>query len=341
MDKKASIGRITYEDKRDYRVQGEDETLKITAENMNEIKRIFNGSAEMIEEALDKSNETNQVISDKIEDGSFIPDISMTAVSGDTTSIERTGTKEAPVFNLIVERGKDGEGIPISSIFEYAGLVAPSGYLLCQGQAVSRTTYADLFKIIGSTYGSGDGSTTFNVPNLKGRIPVGLDDNDVDFNGLGKIGGEKAHKLTLDEIPAHNHSASTSIGNAGAHTHSASSSNNGAHTHTISGTANSAGSHYHETASTGYKVGAKNWQPTGNTGAVTNWGYDINTASAGAHTHSLSGSTNSAGGHTHTITVNSGGAHNHSANTSISNSGGGMAHNNLQPYIVLNYIIKY
>lgn len=58
-------------------------------------------------------------------------------------------------------------------IFPYAGSSAPTGFLLCDGSAVSRATYADLFALISTTYGSGDGSTTFNVPNLKGRFPLG------------------------------------------------------------------------------------------------------------------------------------------------------------------------
>ena len=77
---------------------------------INEAVNTANTASQNASNALDKSNETNQLINGKIEDGSFIPDISMTAVSGDTTSIERTGTKEAPVFNLTVEKGKDGEG---------------------------------------------------------------------------------------------------------------------------------------------------------------------------------------------------------------------------------------
>lgn len=82
-------------------------------------------------------------------------------------------------------------------VLPYAGSVAPDGYLLCDGSAVSRTTYSKLFTAIGTTYGSGDGSTTFNVPNLKGRNLIGYDANDTDFNALGKTGGSKiAFKLT-------------------------------------------------------------------------------------------------------------------------------------------------
>ena len=85
------------------------------------------------------------------------------------------------------------EGIPVGTINIYAGSTAPTGYLICNGAAVSRTTYSNLFDVIGTTYGSGDGSTTFNVPNLKGKIPVGLDTNDTNFDTLGETGGEKVN----------------------------------------------------------------------------------------------------------------------------------------------------
>lgn len=95
---------------------------------------------------------------------------------------------------------------PIGAIIPYGGDVAPDDWLLCQGQAISRIDYSDLFEVIGTTYGSGDGSTTFNIPNLKGKIAVGLDSNDTDFDTLGENGGEKTHKLTLAEMPYHAHS---------------------------------------------------------------------------------------------------------------------------------------
>lgn len=94
---------------------------------------------------------------------------------------------------------------PVGGVQAYAGSTAPNGYLLCDGQAVSRTTYADLFDVIGTTYGTGDGSTTFNVPNLKGKVLVGYNSSETEFNTLGKTGGEKKHTLTTDEIPSHSH----------------------------------------------------------------------------------------------------------------------------------------
>ena len=89
-------------------------------------------------------------------------------------------------------------GVITGSIQMYAGSTAPSGWLICDGSAVSRDDYANLFSVIGTTYGAGDGSTTFNIPNLKGRVPVGLDTNDTSFDTLGEAGGSK-------ELQAHNH----------------------------------------------------------------------------------------------------------------------------------------
>lgn len=88
----------------------------------------------------------------------------------------------------------------------FAGSIAPTGYLICDGQAVSRTTYAALFAICSITYGAGDGSTTFNIPDLRGNVPVGYKSGDADFGTLGANPGEKTHTLTTNEMPAHGHS---------------------------------------------------------------------------------------------------------------------------------------
>jgi microcystin-dependent protein len=84
---------------------------------------------------------------------------------------------------------------PSGSVTMFAGASVPSGWLLCNGQAVSRTTYAGLFSAIGTTYGSGDGSTTFNVPNLEGRLPR------MEAANRGVTGGAITHSHTA----AHDH----------------------------------------------------------------------------------------------------------------------------------------
>lgn len=95
--------------------------------------------------------------------------------------------------------------IPTGLITPFGGPNAPDGFLLCDGAAVSRTTYADLFAVVGESYGVGDGSNTFNLPNLKGRVPVGLDTSQSEFDTLGKSGGENEHVLTIAEMPVHSH----------------------------------------------------------------------------------------------------------------------------------------
>jgi microcystin-dependent protein len=108
--------------------------------------------------------------------------------------------------------------VPIGAVSDYAGSSAPTGWLLCYGQAVSRTTYASLFTAISTTYGTGDGSTTFNLPDCRGRVSAGKDDmggtsanrltdqtGGVDGDTLGDVGGAETHTLTEAQMPAHDH----------------------------------------------------------------------------------------------------------------------------------------
>lgn len=97
---------------------------------------------------------------------------------------------------------------PPGTIEIYSKNSIPEGYLLCNGQAVSRTTYASLFAAIGTTYGAGDGNTTFNVPNLNGRTAIGSNSS----HALASTGGAESHvhstgnhTLTIAEMPKHNH----------------------------------------------------------------------------------------------------------------------------------------
>lgn len=107
------------------------------------------------------------------------------------------------------------------TVLPYAGTAAPEGWLLCFGQAVSRATYPNLFDRIGTTFGAGDGSTTFNVPDLRGRVAAGKDDmggtaasrltnsgvGNPGINGatLGAAGGVDRHTLSVAQMPSHTH----------------------------------------------------------------------------------------------------------------------------------------
>ena len=111
--------------------------------------------------------------------------------------------------------------MPAGSVIPYAGTSAPTGFLFCDGSAVSRTTYATLFAAISTTYGSGDGSSTFNLPDLRGRVVAGKDnmggssqnrltDQTGGVNGdtLGDTGGSETQALTEANLPAHTHTFS-------------------------------------------------------------------------------------------------------------------------------------
>ena len=156
------------------------------------------------------------------------------------------------------------------SIQLWAGQAQPRGWLVCNGQAVSRTHYAALFSVIGTRYGMGDGSTTFNVPNLCGRVPVGADST----YPLASMGGEAMHTLTEEEIPSFS-------GNIEMH-----NSNNGTNIFGLSGIFSGV--------------------------RVSGYYRDGGTRSGGANSYG-------------TIDLS---------------FGGDEAHNNMQPYMALNYIIK-
>lgn len=103
-----------------------------------------------------------------------------------------------------------GDTLPVGCIVPFTSDVVPENWLLCNGQAVSRTEYDLLFSIIGTTYGVGDGSTTFNLPDLRGRVPLGKGTGtgaggEVYNFELGNKGGEYSHILTVDEMPSHTH----------------------------------------------------------------------------------------------------------------------------------------
>jgi len=98
--------------------------------------------------------------------------------------------------------------IPTGGVIEYGGTAAPSGFLLCDGTAVSRTTFSDLFAILGTVYGVGDGATTFNVPDKRGKVGIGAGEDSgkgLTDRTLGGFLGEEDHSITEDEMAAHDH----------------------------------------------------------------------------------------------------------------------------------------
>lgn len=109
-----------------------------------------------------------------------------------------------------------GGSVPTGLIVPWSAFYnnMPNGWLACEGQAISRTTYNKLYNIVSTQYGSGNGSSTFNVPDLRGRVIAGYNGSNSNFNDVGKKGGSETHKLTMSEMPSHNHSGSTnSTGN--------------------------------------------------------------------------------------------------------------------------------
>lgn len=159
--------------------------------------------------------------------------------------------------------GPTGPSAPTGSVVMYGAGSAPTGWLLCDGAAVSRATFADLFALIGTTYGAGNGSTTFNVPDMRSRVPFGLDAGQAANNALGEVGGARDVTLTAAQsgVPAHSHGVGTlATENTGAHTHNYTRS-------TASGTFSANGVNH------------------GNLSNDT-----FATTSAGAHTHDITGS---------------------------------------------------
>jgi len=113
------------------------------------------------------------------------------------------------------EFGSGGDDMPIGAIYWFGSTTPPADHLVCDGSAVSRSTYATLFAIIGTTFGAGDGSTTFTLPNLASRSVVGSGTGSgLSGRTLAATGGEENHVLTTSEIPAHTHpqDAATVIG---------------------------------------------------------------------------------------------------------------------------------
>lgn len=227
--------------------------------------------------------------------------------------------------------------VPAGVISAYGGASTPSGYLLCYGQAVSRTTYSGLYTALGTTWGVGDGSTTFNVPDLRDRMLVGkgnmggtdaaIIDSLLTSTTLGSTyDGEGAiDTITLAEanIPAHTHSISGSC--------TGTTDAEGAHTHSFSGTTDSDGAHTHtydDQRDNSVKAGAGNDKKVGNDADGKT------TSSNGNHTHTFSGTTGAGASHTHSFTGTISGTSGSTGSTTAFTVA------ILNPSAVVNFIIK-
>lgn len=207
-------------------------------------------------------------------------------------------------------------------VIMFAGKSAPAGTLLCNGAAVSRTTYAELFAAIGTLYGAGDGKTTFNLPAMADGTVVTHTSN-ANAVGGSTPGEVIRHTHTASSTSAGTHSHTISVGAGGAHSHGASASGVGDHAHSAwtdsqghhahTGGTSAAGDHQHLTpfaeANITYPWGGDYGQHAGSKGSVD---YDNpwpNTSPAGTHSHSFT--TDGAGAHAHNIGMNGAGAHSH------------------------------
>ena len=148
------------------------------------------------------------------------------------------------------------EGIPTATIVPWSSASVPSGFLECDGSAVSRTTYATLFGIVGTTYGVGDGSTTFNVPDLADNVPVGKSNNKAlastgganTVAATGNVGGSTANAtLSTAQLASHTHGTLPPRGPAPSEGSVFGSSGGGQQT---SGSAGSGGGHSHNMSAT-------------------------------------------------------------------------------------------
>ena len=194
------------------------------------------------------------------------------------------------------------------SIYMFAGSTAPAGFLMCDGSAVSRTSYSVLFALIGTTYGVGDGNTTFNLPDLSGRVPIGVSST----HAIGTTGGEEEHVLLEAELPTHDHTVP-------------------AHGHANNITATTP--EFTHTVSTQPAFNYNRPNATGKGGAAGGVAGYSGTSSATA------GRTNaSVAAHAASACTMSGGVTDCNA-FDTEGTGDGGAHGNMQPYVTVNFII--
>lgn len=256
--------------------------------------------------------------------------------------------------------------IPIGGGFEWytTNLPASNGTVVwawANGQAVSRTTYSALFALLGTFYGTGDGSTTFNIPDRRevtavgtrgmgGTSGRGLYGSFYSIDTIGSVVGSETVTLTASQIPSHTHNFSgTTTTESVLHTHAGTTSGQSAnHTHdtfvSLSGTTSADGDHTHNVNMSNNTLGGINVPPTSGSGTVTT---SETTSTNGSHTHSWSGSGTftsgvPSGDHTHIFATSTQSAfHTHDfSGTTDGGTGGGQAHGNVPPTMACNFVMR-
>ena len=264
----------------------------------------------------------------------------------------------AVAFNVIVPLFPAEPSLDaIGTMSFYAGplVSVPGGTLSCDGTAYSRTTYAQLFSLIGTTFGAGNGTTTFNVPDMRSRVPIGSGQgSNLSNYNLGQTGGEETHVLSAAELTVHNHSDSGHLHGVNDPTHGHSRNDPG-HSHGVSdpqhnhggGTGNETATHNHSfpnsnivntQASTVGLTSSYNVAATGITGMTTG---SENQSHNHAVNNGLTGIATQSNGTGAAINGNGTGVNLQYAGANITNTGSGAGHNNIQPYLSGYWVIKY
>jgi len=185
----------------------------VTVAELAHVSGVTSGIQAQFDAKLDDTGTANRVVvtnssGDRVDNDALSGSRALeTTAAGLLVASATTSTELGFVAGVTsgIQAQLDGSVFPAGLMSPCAAILLPAGWLLCDGAAVSRTTFADLFAAISTAYGVGDGSTTFNLPDLKSAIPVGKNSAVSDFDALGKTGGEKDHTLTIAEMPAHTH----------------------------------------------------------------------------------------------------------------------------------------
>lgn len=184
----------------------------------------------------------------------------MVPKAGGTMSGNLTVPTATASGHAVTKAQMDSGDIPVGGLVPFAGTNPPANWMLCNGQAVLRNAYPTLFSAIGTAWGAGDGSTTFNLPDFRGKVPVGLDATQAEFNTLAKSGGSKTSVAPHTHPIDHDHGPAESGVESATHYH---------------GTASGPGAY---SVNAGYEVGA---DPNLQVGALT-----VNTGTESTtHTH--------------------------------------------------------